>query len=122
MEVGHGQQAGRVIGPGVLGHQVATRAVVAIQRHPMPGEVKQQAVGLAYLRRQHVGEKRLHPRFGDVLDQEMHLIAMFFFEQLRQARGVVHWRSQWRDAVAVVIDADDASVAGPEFPRIPPFP
>ena len=56
----------------------------------MAGKVDQQAVIIAYLRRQHLGEQRLHPGFGNILDQQMHLIAMFLFEQLRQARGVIY--------------------------------
>ena len=52
VQVGHGEHAGRVAGLGVLGHQVAARAVVAVQRDAVAGEVDQQAVVVAQAGRQ----------------------------------------------------------------------
>ena len=112
MQVGHGEHAGGVTGYGVLGHQVAARAVVAVERDAVAGEVDQQAVVLAQPGRQLLREEGAQTLLrdrsaGGRLGQQECLVAVLGLQQLSQPRGVVDRGGQRRDAAAVGVDADD---------------
>ncbi len=53
----HGQERGAVGQARILGHQVAGRAILAVERDPVAGEVDQHAVVRPYLGRQRLGQQ-----------------------------------------------------------------
>ena len=120
VQVGHGEHAGGVAGYGVLGDQVAGRAVVAVERDAVAGEVDEQAVVVAEAGRQFFGEERAQPLprdglAGGRLGQQECLVAVRGAQQFLQPCGVVDRGGQRRDAAAVGVDADDDGQAAPEL-------
>ncbi len=99
------------MGVGVLGHQVASGAVVAVQGHAMTGEIEQQPIILAQATLQLLKEQTylfLRNRFsGVLLCQKDRLVAVDSTQQVRQARGIIDGGGQRPNTVAVGVNADD---------------